>query len=132
MPCSWPKPKSTISGTQFAVGGPIGDTWGAAARERLKELAAAHPGRVWNGAGQYVSGAAKDCLVLAADFCLCPSRFEPCGLVDIEFGWQARRIMGWTGQQKAGSTSAAGSVCALPKHLPDKSQEKVPVRIVPF
>ena len=26
--------------------------------------------------------------MLAADFCLCPSRFEPCGLVDIEFGWQ--------------------------------------------
>ena len=85
-------PIATVPGAQFAVGGPIGDSWGAAARERLKELAAAHPGHVWNGAGQYVSGAAKDRLVLAADFCLCPSRFEPCGLVDIEFGWQACRM----------------------------------------
>ncbi|KAK9845225.1 hypothetical protein WJX81_000502 [Elliptochloris bilobata] len=79
---------------QFAVGGPIGDSWGAEARELLKEVAAAHPGRVWNGAGQYVSGAAKDRLVLAADFCLCPSRFEPCGLVDIEFGWQGALMVG--------------------------------------
>ena len=94
------------------MGGPIGDSWGAAARERLKELAAAHPGRVWNGAGQYVSGAAKDRLVLAADFCLCPSRFEPCGLVDIEFGWQARLVkLGRTTRSRA-KLSAAKSVCA--------------------
>ena len=66
----------------------MGDSWGAAAKESLKELAAAFPGRVWNGAGQYITGTTKDRLVLAADFCLCPSRFEPCGLVDIEFGWQ--------------------------------------------
>ena len=78
---------------QFAIAGPVGDSWGAAAREALKALAAAHPGRVWSGAGHYVAGAAKDRLVLAADFCLVPSRFEPCGLVDIEFGWQARRAM---------------------------------------
>ncbi len=80
---AWPR-------AQFAVAGPIGDSWGAAARDALKELSAAHPGRVWSGAGLFITGAAKDRLVLAADFCLCPSRFEPCGLVDIEFGWQVR------------------------------------------
>jgi hypothetical protein len=82
--------KVARSRAQFAVAGPIGDSWGASARDALKELSAVHPGRVWSGAGLFITGAAKDRLVLAADFCLCPSRFEPCGLVDIEFGWQVR------------------------------------------
>ena len=30
----------------------------------------------------------KRLLMRAADFVLLPSRFEPCGLVDVEFGWQ--------------------------------------------
>jgi alpha-1,3-glucan synthase len=33
-------------------------------------------------------------LLAAADFCLVPSRFEPCGLVDIEFGWNGALMIG--------------------------------------
>ena len=41
----------------------------------------------------YVAGEEKELLLQATDFCLLPSRFEPCGLVDVEFGWV--RDEGW-------------------------------------
>lgn len=44
--------------------------------------------------GKYFSGPEKDLLLAAADFCLVPSRFEPCGLVDIEFGWSGAVMIG--------------------------------------
>lgn len=42
----------------------------------------------------YVAGDEKNMLLAATDFCLVPSRFEPCGLVDIEFGWNGALIIG--------------------------------------
>lgn len=101
-------------------------------------MSAKFPGRVWNGAGQYIMGADKEQLCMAtgecvaesgsnsayagrsrtswlapsaphaclpalccpnsghpaADFFLCPSRFEPCGLADIEFGWLGAVMIG--------------------------------------
>jgi hypothetical protein len=42
----------------------------------------------------YVHGDEKNMLLSATDFCIIPSRFEPCGLVDIEFGWNGALIIG--------------------------------------
>ncbi len=52
----------------------------------LQEVALQFPGRLWTRAGQYIEGDDKELLSMATDFFLCPSRFEPCGLTDIEFG----------------------------------------------
>lgn len=41
-----------------------------------------------------IAGQEKHLLMAAADFCLVPSRFEPCGLVDIEFGWHGALSVG--------------------------------------
>lgn len=37
----------------------------------------------------------REYLMRAADFVLVPSRFEPCGLVDIEFGWRGALCVGF-------------------------------------
>eukprot|EP00889_Picochlorum_renovo_P004158 jgi/Picre1/31188/NNA_006542.t1 len=52
----------------------------------MAKLETEFPGRVANLVGQYVSGKEKEELILATDFFFCPSRFEPCGLADIEMG----------------------------------------------
>ena len=72
---------------QIVVGGPIGDKNGAHAALKLQEVAEKFPGRVYNAAGTYIMGAEKEELILATDFFFSPSRFEPCGLADIEMGW---------------------------------------------
>ncbi len=41
----------------------------------------------------YVSGPEKELLLQATDFCMLPSRFEPCGLVDVEFAWVGARVL---------------------------------------
>lgn len=50
----------------------------------------------------------------AADFCLIPSRFEPCGLVDVEMGWnggQGRSVM-WPDPEFAWVASEEHNVAA--------------------
>ncbi|KAK9817284.1 hypothetical protein WJX72_012213 [[Myrmecia] bisecta] len=79
---------------QVAVGGPVGDWNGKAAAKGFAKIQEKFAGRLWNGAGQYIDGAVKDLLLEAADFFLCPSRFEPCGLTDIEFGKAGALIIG--------------------------------------
>ena len=72
---------------QIVVGGPIGDRNGAHTALKLQEVAEKFPGRVHNAAGTYIMGLEKEELILATDFFFSPSRFEPCGLADIEMGW---------------------------------------------
>jgi glycogen synthase len=64
-----------------------GDPVGGAAAQRLWELSAAYPDRMYCPVDHYVSGPEKELLLQATDFCMLPSRFEPCGLVDVEFAW---------------------------------------------
>jgi len=66
---------------------PAGDPVGSAAAQRLFELSASYPERMYCPVDHYVAGPEKELLLQATDFCLLPSRFEPCGLVDVEFGW---------------------------------------------
>jgi glycogen synthase len=66
---------------------PAGDPVGGAAAQRLWELSAAYPDRMHCPVDHYVSGPEKELLLQATDFCMLPSRFEPCGLVDVEFAW---------------------------------------------
>jgi len=49
-----------------------------------------------------------------ADFFFCPSRFEPCGLADIEFGWMgavqighSTGVYGWLGTAAWAAQTAA-------------------------
>ncbi len=74
--------------------GLIGDNWGAKAQAKLEQLPPRFPGRVWCPRNQYAGSDIRDLLWQGADWALCPSRFEPCGLVDIEFGWNGALIIG--------------------------------------
>jgi hypothetical protein len=49
---------------------------------------------MWCPRNVYVAGELRESLWRACDWSLCPSRFEPCGLVDIEFGWNGALIIG--------------------------------------
>ena len=71
---------------QIVIAGPIGDAYGVKTLALMEKLQDSYPGRVANLVGQYVSGAEKTELILGTDFFFCPSRFEPCGLADIEMG----------------------------------------------
>ena len=55
--------------------------------QALQSLEARLPDRLLARARPIMQGE-KWLLMRAADFVLLPSRFEPCGLVDVEFGWQ--------------------------------------------
>ena len=78
---------------QLVVVGPVGDLVGARAYHTLKKLAKTFPGRVY-ASERVISGAEKCVLLAAADYCWLPSRFEPCSLVDLEFGWNGAIIVG--------------------------------------
>ncbi|KAL6749927.1 hypothetical protein V8C86DRAFT_915844 [Haematococcus lacustris] len=79
---------------QLVVVGPVGDITGAEAQAQLMEVAHDFPGRLYAPPGRYFSGEEKELLLAAADWCLVPSRFEPCGLVDLEFGWEGAVMIG--------------------------------------
>ncbi|KAF6252281.1 hypothetical protein COO60DRAFT_1644178 [Scenedesmus sp. NREL 46B-D3] len=79
---------------QLVVVGPAGDPIGTAAAARLSALSGSFPGRMFCPLDRYVAGGEKELLLRSTDFCLLPSRFEPCGLVDIEFGWNGSVIIG--------------------------------------
>ncbi|WIA20821.1 hypothetical protein OEZ85_005176 [Tetradesmus obliquus] len=81
---------------QLVVVGPAGDPIGSAAAAKLcaLQLSGSFPGRMFCPLDRYVAGAEKELLLRATDFCLLPSRFEPCGLVDIEFGWNGCLVIG--------------------------------------
>lgn len=69
---------------QLVVVGPTGDVVGGAAVAKLAQLALRYPDRMYCPQDYYVAGDEKNMLLTATDFCIIPSRFEPCGLVDIE------------------------------------------------
>ena len=95
--------------------GPIGDEYGEQAKHSLEMVSKAFPGRIWNAAGKYIMGNDKEQLCMAADFFFCPSRFEPCGLADIEFGWLGAVMIGHnTGELHAMFALRRGSWCMLP------------------
>lgn len=79
---------------QLVMAGPIGDSFGSKTAEMMKNIVHQFPGRVADLVGQYIAGDEKDELILACDFFLCPSRFEPCGLADIEMGWMGAVMIG--------------------------------------
>jgi len=79
---------------QLVVAGPIGDSYGTISKNLMADAALKFPGRVANLVGQYIAGIEKDELIMACDFFLCPSRFEPCGLADIEMGWMGAVMVG--------------------------------------
>ncbi|KAF8067137.1 mok12 [Scenedesmus sp. PABB004] len=79
---------------QLVFAGPTGDSVGAAAASKLAALAERYPDRMYCPQDYYVAGDEKHMILSATDFALAPSRFEPCGLVDIEFGWNAGLIIG--------------------------------------
>lgn len=79
---------------QLVMAGPVGDSYGALSKELMADVALKFPGRASNLVGQYIAGVEKDELIMAADFFLCPSRFEPCGLADIEMGWMGAVMIG--------------------------------------
>lgn len=79
---------------QLVMAGPIGDSYGTLSKNLMDGVTLKFPGRASNMIGQYIAGVEKDELIMAADFFLCPSRFEPCGLADIEMGWMGAVMIG--------------------------------------
>lgn len=79
---------------QLVMAGPVGDSYGSLSRDLMADVAIRFPGRAANLIGQYIEGNEKDELIMACDFFLCPSRFEPCGLADIEMGWMGAVMIG--------------------------------------
>jgi len=78
---------------QLLVIGPVGDAFGSYAAEKFNSLTKTHKfdGRLFVYAGFLI--VPKE-LKLACDFCLMPSRDEPFGYVDIEFGWFGAATVG--------------------------------------
>jgi hypothetical protein len=61
---------------QLLVVGPLGDVAGADAQESLGALSLSFPGRICAPANHYVDGRDKELIMAAADFCICPSRYD--------------------------------------------------------
>ena len=80
------EPYSRLPGSnamvQIVFVGPPGDLYGRYAATKLQKLSERFPDRI------HVTAAfvkAPRCLFVGADWCLCPSRDEPFGYVDVEF-----------------------------------------------
>lgn len=76
---------------QLIVIGPIGDGFGFYAKEKLDALRDSFPGQLYT---RFEFWKVPPELMLAADFCLMPSRDEPFGYVDIEFAWHGAVMVG--------------------------------------
>eukprot|EP00930_Biecheleria_cincta_P087768 TRINITY_DN7699_c0_g1_i6.p1 TRINITY_DN7699_c0_g1~~TRINITY_DN7699_c0_g1_i6.p1 ORF type:complete len:1022 (-),score=122.62 TRINITY_DN7699_c0_g1_i6:346-3231(-) len=78
---------------QLLMIGPPGDCYGRYSAAKLNRLAAGgqYDGRLFVAA-KFMSVSEE--LKLACDFCLMPSRDEPFGYVDIEFGWYGALTVG--------------------------------------
>jgi len=74
-----------IPDMQMVIGGPVADIFGKYTVEKLRQLKREFPGRL-GVQGGFIGGTIRDHLLQGADFVLFPSRFEPCGLVDLECG----------------------------------------------
>jgi len=84
---------SSYADSQLIIIGPVGDPYGSYAKEKLEQLN--RTGRYSNSLyvkADFMKVPAE--LKLACDFCLMPSRDEPFGYVDIEFGWYGAVVVG--------------------------------------
>lgn len=73
-------------GAQLLVLGSAGDAAGAADLQQLEALAARYPDAV-KVYPRFVTGPLNVLSRAGADFTVLPSRFEPCGMTDIEAAW---------------------------------------------
>jgi glycogen synthase len=69
-----------------------GDPYGRRIEERFFDLMRRNPGRVWFGAS--FNPLLSKLILAGGDFCLVPSRFEPCGLVDYEASLLGNIVVG--------------------------------------
>jgi glycogen synthase len=81
-------------GTKFIVlaAAPAGDALGQAVEGAFARLAALYPSRVYFN--RAFNQALSRLILAGGDFCLIPSRFEPCGLVDYEASLLGNVVIG--------------------------------------
>jgi glycogen synthase len=82
------------AGTKFIVlaAAPEDDALGRATEAAFAQLAARYPGRV--SFNRAFNQALSRLILAGGDFCLIPSRFEPCGLVDYEASLLGNIVIG--------------------------------------
>ena len=78
---------------QIVVIGAAGDSTGTRAFKQLQHMVSMYPDQVY-AAQRNITGKKRAALLIGADFCLIPSRSEPCPLVDLEFGWNGAICIG--------------------------------------
>eukprot|EP01135_Chromosphaera_perkinsii_P003011 Nk52_evm33s232 gene=Nk52_evmTU33s232 len=72
---------------QIVFAGPCADKIGEKAVKRMPILMHQYPGRLFVK-GDMVQSEEREVLFEGADYFFMPSRFEPFGIVDVEFGWR--------------------------------------------
>jgi glycogen synthase len=73
-------------GGQVILGGPVQDPMSAASVKKMENLAEKYPKQVRYFSG-YVSGRLKSLIFAGTDFFVLTSRYEPCGITDMEAAW---------------------------------------------